>query len=300
MNRLVKWAAIVVAGVVASAGVLAGSAHLLAEHKRNRVVRVEVAPVAFAAGPAALDRGRYLFASRGCGDCHGADGAGRAFIDSPDGLYVRAPNISPGAGGVVARYGEADWVRAIRHCVKPDGRPMLIMPCEDYNRLTDVDLAALVAYARSLSPAAGEGAEFRMPLPVKAVYALGLLQDGAEKVDHTLPPAQPVAEGVSVEHGRYVANMCQGCHGPALDGGRIPGSPPDWPPASRLAAGEGSVMPRYDSADKLKAMFRSGRRPDGSAIAVMPFEALRQLNDTDVAALHLYLSSLPPTAVARR
>ncbi len=53
-------------------------------------------------------------------------------------------------------------------------------------------------------------------------------------------------------------------------------------------------MPVYDSADKLKAMFRSGKRANGSAIQVMPFEALRELNDTDVAALHAYLKSLAP------
>ena len=41
-------------------------------------------------------------------------------------------------------------------------------------------------------------------------------------------------------------------------------------------------------------MFRSGKRANGSAIQVMPFEALRELNDTDVAALHAYLKSLPP------
>ena len=47
-------------------------------------------------------------------------------------------------------------------------------------------------------------------------------------------------------------------------------------------------------ADKLKEMFRSGKRANGSAIQVMPFEALRELNDTDVAALHVYLRSLSP------
>ena len=40
-------------------------------------------------------------------------------------------------------------------------------------------------------------------------------------------------------------------------------------------------------------MMRSGRRPDGSAVKVMPFDALRQLNDVDLEALHLYLKSLP-------
>ena len=58
----------------------------------------------------------------------------------------RAPNISPGPGSVVAKYTPADWERSLRHGVKPDGRPLMIMPSEDYNRLTDADLGALVAY----------------------------------------------------------------------------------------------------------------------------------------------------------
>ncbi len=41
-------------------------------------------------------------------------------------------------------------------------------------------------------------------------------------------------------------------------------------------------------------MFRSGRRPDGSAVKVMPFESLSEMSDTDLRALHLYLKSLPP------
>jgi hypothetical protein len=39
-------------------------------------------------------------------------------------------------------------------------------------------------------------------------------------------------------------------------------------------------------------MLKSGKRADGSAIQVMPFESLRALSDTDARALHLYLRSL--------
>jgi len=53
-------------------------------------------------------------------------------------------------------------------------------------------------------------------------------------------------------------------------------------------------MTAYDKADKLKAMFRSGKRANGTPIAVMPFDTLRELNDTDVAAVLAYLKTLPP------
>ncbi|MDB5841919.1 MAG: cytochrome [Herminiimonas sp.] len=41
-------------------------------------------------------------------------------------------------------------------------------------------------------------------------------------------------------------------------------------------------------------MFKTGTRPDGSAIKVMPFDSLREMNETDMRALHLYLKGLPP------
>jgi mono/diheme cytochrome c family protein len=131
-----------------------------------------------------------------------------------------------------------------------------------------------------------------LPLPVRVMYGFGAIKDAAAKIDHHLPPAQTVAEGVTLEHGRYVANMCLGCHGPQLHGGPVPGGPPDWPPAARLASGPDSVMSRYPDADSLIALFRSGKRADGQVVKVMPFESLSQINETDLRALHLYLKSL--------
>jgi mono/diheme cytochrome c family protein len=285
--KSVGWAlaALVVAGLVA-----AGAAHLLAQRKFNRSIDVQVAPVAFVNDAAAVARGRYLFQSRGCGECHGENGAGRLFIDEPNGMRVWSPNISPGPGSVVAKYSEADWVRTIRHGVKPDKRPIFIMPSEDYNRFTDADVAAIVAYARSLPPASGGPARMELPLIVKALYAADLVPDAPQRIDHSLPPAQPVAEGPTVEHGAYVANMCKGCHGERFVGGKIPGSPPDWPPAADLTSR--ATYAAYDSVDKFRAMLRSGKRPSGEAIKVMPFPSLGAMNDTDVEALYLFLQTL--------
>ena len=88
-----------------------------------------------------------------------------------------------------------------------------------------------------------------------------------------------------------IDTSCVGCHGAKLEGGRIPGTPPDWPAAARLVPGEGDVMPLYATPEAFVGMLRSGRRPDGTAVRVMPFEALAQLDDTDARALHLYLQS---------
>lgn len=274
--------------LVAAAALLVANGH----RKAQRRVVVQVEPVAERADAAALARGGYLFRSRGCTDCHGADGAGRTVIDDGKGLRVRAPDITPTAGSAVAAYRMDDWDRAIRHGVAPGGRPLLIMPSEDYNRLTNDDFAALVAYVRQLPPAGGAAAEVSLPLPVRALYGAGLMRDAAEKIDHALAPSQPVPEAVSAEHGAYVANACIGCHGARLEGGRIPGAPPEWPPAARLAAGKDSAMARYADAKSFVAMMRSGRRPDGSAVSpVMPFAALKEMSDVDLEALFVYLKS---------
>lgn len=281
------------AALVALAGTALLGAAQLGERKLARRIDVAVAPIAVPGDAAAVARGEYLFRSRGCADCHGGDGAGHVVIDDGQGMLVRAPNITPAKGSVVAEYRVEDWVRAVRHGVKPDGRPLLIMPSEEFNRLTDADLASLVAYVRSMPAAAGGGATVQLPLVVKALYAAGLVLDAAEKIDHRLHPAQPVAEGVSAAHGAYVANSCIGCHRPNLVGGKIAGAPPSWPAAARLAPGEGSVMPRYASAADFAAMLKTGKRPDGSAVsAVMPFASLREMSEVDVQALHLYLRDM--------
>ena len=294
MGKWLKRAGVLAVVLVLLAAAAAFTGLRMADSRMQRKVDIPVRPVAWASDAAALERGRYLFSSRGCVDCHGANGAGRTFAEDPGGLHIKGPNISPGPGSVVAGYQADDWVRAIRHGVAPGGRPLMVMPSEDYNRFTDADLAALVAYVRSLPPAAGGPAIVQLPLPARVLYGFGAIEDAAAKIDHTLPPAQPVAEGVNAQHGAYVANMCLGCHGPQLAGGRIPGGPPDWPPAPNLTPGEGTVMVRCADADPLLRLFRTGKRHDGSDVKVMPFGSLKEMNETDVRALHLYLRGLQP------
>ena len=266
----------------------------MGESKLARRIDVAVTPVAFRSDAASIERGAYLFKSRGCGDCHGADGAGHVVVDDGKGLLVRSPDITPAPNGVVAAYTPADWVRTIRHGVKPDGRPVMIMPSEEYNRFVDADLAAVVAYARQLPAASGAKAEIRLPMPVRALYAAGVVKDASEKIDHSLAPAQPVPEGVTPAHGAYVANGCIGCHGARLAGGKIPGAPPDWPAAAKLTPGPGSALDRYPTADQFMAMLKTGKRPDGSSVStVMPFASLKEMNEVDVRALYLHLRSLP-------
>ncbi|MBC7704802.1 MAG: c-type cytochrome [Rhodoferax sp.] len=291
MKRTFKWLASILGVLVLLVGVVVVLGLQLGERKKMRVVDVRLTPVTYATDSTSLERGRYLFQSRGCVDCHGASGGGRELVNDGKGTHIAGPNIT--SGGVVAAYQPADWDRTIRHGVKPDGHPVRVMPSEDYNRFTNADLASLVAYVRSLVPVQGGSAIVELPLPARVLYGFGAIPDAAERIDHSLQPSAPVVAGVTVAHGAYVANMCIGCHGEKLSGGKIASGPPDWPVAANITPGEGSVMPRYKDADALLAMFRSGKRADGSPIAVMPFESFSKMNEVDIRAVYAFLQTVP-------
>jgi mono/diheme cytochrome c family protein len=292
-KRWVLWTLFVLGGLAAVLASAVAAGVMLADHRMARRVDVIVQPLALPADAAALERGRYLYRTRGCTDCHGADGAGRTLVDK-DGMKIVGPHIGNGPGSVTAGYDTADWDRAVRHGVGRGGRPLMIMPSQDYNRLTDADLGAMVAYLKQLPPSTGGAAVVQLPLPVRVLYGLGAIPDAASLIDHRLAPEKPVPEGATVEHGRYVAQMCTGCHGAGFGGGKVPSGPPEWPAASNLTPGEGSVMSRYPDAAAFAKMLRSGQRPDGSKIAVMPFEALAGMNEADVNGMYVFLKSLPP------
>jgi hypothetical protein len=146
MRRVFKTFLWGVAIIVAFGAAAVAYAEFGSRQKLNRVVALNVQPVAAATSAAALERGRYLFDSRGCAECHGANGAGKIMIDS-SGFFVKTPNITPAEGSVVANFTDLDWVKVIRHGVKPDNRPLLVMPSEDFARYTNDDIAAIIGYA---------------------------------------------------------------------------------------------------------------------------------------------------------
>lgn len=301
MNKWIKRGGLAVLGLVALGASTLVVGTQLGQRKMNRIVSIDVAAIPVPTDAASIERGRYLYMSRGCTECHGVDGAGKDVVNDGKGMHVHAPNISPGPGNVVANYSVTDWVRTLRHGVKPDGRPAVVMPSEDYARLTDADLGAMVAYLRQMPPAAGTAAVLELPPLVKTLYAAGVMHDAAEIIDHTLPPSTPVPEAATPEHGAYVINSCIGCHGAKLSGGKIPGAPPEWPAAANLTPGDGTAMTHYPTAEAFAEMLKTGKRPDGSEVSkVMPFLALKEMNDTDVRAMYLHLKTLAPVAAGNR
>jgi mono/diheme cytochrome c family protein len=272
----------------------------LAQQKLERNISVPSATIDIKTEPDRIAVGRYLYATRGCAECHGANGAGKEVFSEGDMLVV-APNITRGANSATTSYKAVDFDRTLRHGVKPSGAPVMMMPSDNVSRLTDDDAAALIAYVQQLPPVVGRDAVVQLSLAVRLEYGFGLIGDAASRIDHTLPAPQPVPVAVSVAHGAYLANACVRCHGAHLSGGKVPDAPGWWPVSANLTPGKGSAMPRYPTPETFMAMLRSGRRPDGSAVSkVMPFNALSSWSETDVRALYAYLHTLAPIAAGHR
>jgi mono/diheme cytochrome c family protein len=302
MKKPIKIVLTSVAGLVVVGIAAAAVVSRLADRKLHRIVELPPMQVTFAAAASQLEHGEYLFKTRGCMECHGADGGGHVVVDDKEsGFFVRAPNITTGAASPAREYTDADWVRAVRHGVKRSGEPIFLMPSDDYAQMTDADVGAIVAYVRSLPPADTGGAEISpLSLPFKALYLFGAIQDAAEKIDHSVPPPATVADD-PLSRGRYIAQSCTGCHGRGFSGGKIPGTPPSWPAAANLTSAPDSAMALYTSADQFKSMFRTGKRPDGSAVSeVMPFKSLTHMNDAEIDDLFAYLKSLEPHPFGQR
>jgi mono/diheme cytochrome c family protein len=90
--------------------------------------------------------GRYLADVSGCHGCHGL-GLSGGRVAGPPNLPIAA-NLTPtGVGSWV----EADFIRAMREGIRPDGRRLdEFMPFRTYSGMTDVELHALWNYLRSV------------------------------------------------------------------------------------------------------------------------------------------------------
>lgn len=219
-----------------------------------------------------------------CTSCHGADLGGMVAFDHPLlGRFVAA-NLTDGAGGIARTRTDQDLARAIRHGVGRNGRPLLFMPSDAYQGLSDRDLAAIIAYIRAVPPVDRHLPATRVGPLGRALHVLGFPLMSAEKIDHHTRSVtrQP---RIGAGYGRYLATVagCRGCHGPALNGGAGPGP--------GLTSG---ALAGWTETDFRRAV-REGRRPDGAVIQEpMPWRNYANLTDAEVRALWLYVRSLTP------
>ncbi len=290
--KIVAWVLglLVLLVLVAMAAVYAVSNSRTGKHF---TVQVQAVPVP--SGAAAIGEGQRLFLTRGCTDCHDADLAGKEFVNDPLAGRFTGANLTRGRGGAAATFTDADFVRAIRHGVAPDGRALLMMPSTDFNRMNDADVGLLIAYIRSAAPVDRTSPPPRPGPLMRVLYLLGQnpLLVTAEVIDHSLPPSASAPAAVSVEYGHYVAAGCTGCHGPGLSGGAIPGAPPDWPLAMNITQDTATGIGKW-SEEQFETAVRKGKRPDGTAIRFpMPWQNFSKMTDTEIKALWAYLRTVP-------
>jgi mono/diheme cytochrome c family protein len=231
---------------------------------------------------ALLDRGEHLSRTLGCRHCHGDRLGGTVVTDAPP-FRLTAPNLTTGTDGVGSHYTTADWARAIRHGIGPDGEPLIGMPSKSFHALSDRDLRALIAFLQKMPPVDN-------PLPPTTVKTMGYLLIGAGQVNvtanvvrSTQHPA-PVPVAATVEYGEYLYGAaCRDCHRPNLRGGPHP-DPAGVPVPSLQAANTWSYT-------AVQRAITDGISVDGDSLddKWMPWSAFRHLTEAEVRALYRFL-----------
>lgn len=295
LKKLLKYAGLLIGGLVLLIVIGGAVIYFSTQTRLQRRYAIEIRPVAVPHDETTLARGRHIAATRGCADCHAADFAGKPVINDPLVGTLHGANITTGQGGLPDGYSDLDYIRAIRHGLSRDGRPLVLMPSEEYSQLSDEDLGALVAYLKTLAPVDRPSGPVDVGPLARLLITAGEIRLSAEHIDHDAPRPAAVIAGVTVDYGRYLAASCTGCHGGNFAGGKIPGAPPDWPVAANLTPHTISRLPHWTEDDFLRVL-RTARRPDGTEVhPVMP-RAFGQMTDEELKALWVYLRSLPPAA----
>jgi len=298
MRKVLKWLGIILATLVGVVVIVALAGYILSEQRINRSYALNDESLTLPADAASLAEGQRLVSLRGCVDCHTADFGGATFIDDPMLGTIAAANLTAGNGSATANYTLADWERAIRHGVSPDGHSILIMPSYEFAALSDENIAQMVAYLTSLPPVDRVQPEPQLkPLMRALLMANQMPLLPAEMVDQSATHAAAVQPEVSVEYGRYMSTTCTGCHMSNLAGGALPGSAPDDPHSANLTPAGNLGHWTYDD---FRRALREGVTPEGKVLdpKVMPWPLASQMTDVEMEALWLYLQSLPPTEPA--
>jgi mono/diheme cytochrome c family protein len=232
--------------------------------------------------------------------CHGEDlGGGSPMPPSAAVGALYGPNIT--RAGRTRDYAPADWVRVLRHGVKPDGYPLFFMPSHEFTHLSDKEIGQVAACVQSLEPVDRDMPESFAGPVMRLMYALGEAPlYSAEIIDHeAVRPAAAPAQTDKLAWGEHLTMSCRGCHGHNFSGGPVPGTPPSFPEGANLTPHE-TGLGGYDKSDFTRAL-REGKRKDGSTLdPFMPVQLTRKLSDDEIDAMWSYLRTVPPARHGER
>ena len=277
MRRMFKFMAVAAGGIAALALAAMATIFLLSEQSIAR--RYEPLPERLPTPtPAMLQDAPRQARILGCVSCHGEGLKGRLMMDIPNVVRVHAPNLTEIAG----RSTDQQLAVAIRQGVGHDGRGLFVMPSAMYARLSDAEVAALIAHIRKL-PRSGGATEGVSTGPIgRFAIATGKLRPAPAKLEEFRTQA-PIDLGPAFAAGRRLAaNTCSECHGPALFG---------------MTMEDGKVAPdlmlagAYD-LDDFQALMRRGRAAGGRELDLMSEVARNDFShftDEEIEALHAYL-----------
>jgi mono/diheme cytochrome c family protein len=290
-----KWVGIVLASL---AGILALAmivVYAISARRISKTYSFDDPPLNVPTDAASIVKGQHFVQAIGkCANCHGDNLAGKVVFNDKIMGRLYSANLTRGKGGIGSSFTDRDYVRAIRHGVATDGRPLLFMPTDAFYYMNDEDLANTIAYLKTI-PAVDAVLPAKRVGPLARVLYLstGFPLVPSERVPHAGPRPPVVAAGGTREYGDYLATTggCKSCHLQDLSGG--------VPVAKNLLSAD--ITPagigKWTEADFAKAL-HDGIRPDGRILsAVMPWPYTRFMTDDEIHALWLYVHSVAPKNV---
>ena len=173
------------------------------------------------------------------------------------------------------------------------------MPAVEFTNLSDRELSDIVAYIRSRPPVDRQAGTVRYGPVFAFVFAAAPDFVVAFDIDHQKEHLrEPPGAAPTAQFGEHLVQVCRGCHGPGLSGGKIQGDP-QMPIVANLTPHE-TGLSGWTEADFVRAM-REGKRKDGTAISeYMPWKAYGQMSDDELRAIYAYLRTLPPLEKGNR
>lgn len=261
------------------------------------------------ADPAAR-RGEYLASAAGCLGCHTeakdkalAYAGGRA-LKTPFGTFY-GPNITPDPVAGIGKWSEADFARAIREGLRPDGAHYFpAFPYPSFARITDADLKDLWTYLRTLPPSARPNQAHDIGFPFNWRFLVRFWKWLYFTPGRFTPEPKRSA---AANRGDYLVNVlghCGECHTPRnFLGGPKRARHLAGTPKGADDGGTSNLTPanlkKWDDAE-LAGFLQSGMTSDGDVTGEKMGEVVRnttsRLTTQDLASVIAYLRALPAIA----